>query len=149
MEKKKHVKCKMGSPPVAELVLGVQQTYRAMQRTCSCGNGRGYKTTQALQKHQRENVTQSFALDAAFVRSTCFQCVRLRISRFAGPFDSSMNTSTRAHSEIRTIYADTVEHARLLKRISSVQRYSLQRSMRENMRSAPCAASGIMAQQLL
>ena len=23
-----------------------------MQRTCSCGNGRGYKTTQALQKHQ-------------------------------------------------------------------------------------------------
>ena len=33
-------------------LLGVQQTYRAMQRTCSCGNGRGYKTTQALQKHQ-------------------------------------------------------------------------------------------------
>ena len=31
---------------------------------------------------------------------------------------------------IRTIYADNVEHARLFKSISSVQRYSLQRSMR-------------------
>ena len=59
-----------------------------------------------------------------------FQCSRLRISRFTGPFDSSMNTSTRAHSDNRAIYADTVEHARLFKSISSVQRYSLQRSMR-------------------
>jgi hypothetical protein len=56
-----------------------------------------------------------FALDAAFVRSTCFQCSRLRISRFTRPFDSSMNTSTRASSDIRTIYADAVEHARLFK----------------------------------
>ncbi len=32
--------------------MGVQQTYRAMQKTCACGNGRGYKTNQALQKHQ-------------------------------------------------------------------------------------------------
>ena len=62
-----------------------------------------------------------FALDAAFVRSTCFQCSKLRISRFTGPY-------------IRTNYADTVEHARLFKSISSVQRYSLQRSMRANMR---------------
>ena len=31
---------------------------------------------------------------------------------------------------IRTIYADNVEHARLFKSISSVQRYSLHRSMR-------------------
>ncbi len=77
-----------------------------------------------------------FALDAAFVCSTCFQCSRLRISRFTGlfdssmntstracsrlrishytvPFDSSMDTSTRAHSDIRIIHADTVEHASL------------------------------------
>ena len=85
-----------------------------------------------------------FALDAAFVRSTCFQCSRLRISRFTGPFDSSMNTSTRAHSDIRTIYADTVEHARLFKSISSVQRYLLQRSMRANMRSAPGAVAALL-----
>ena len=57
----------------------------------------------------------------------------------------ALDTSARAHSDIRTIYADTVEHARLFKSISIVQRYSLQRSMRANMRSAPCAASGIMA----
>ncbi len=74
-----------------------------------------------------------FALKAAFVRSICFQCSRLRISRFTGPFDSSMSTSTRAHSDIRTVYADTVEHARLFKSISGVQRYSLQRSMRADM----------------
>ncbi len=80
-----------------------------------------------------------FALDAAFMRSTCFQCSRLRMSRFTRPFDSSMFTSTRAHSDTRTIYSDTAEHARLFKSISSVQRYSLQRSMRANMRSAPCA----------
>ena len=47
---------------------------------------------------------------------------------------------------IRTIYVDTVEHAQLFTSISNVQRYSLQRSMRANLRSAPCAASGIMAQ---
>ena len=40
---------------------------------------------------------------------------------------------------IRTIYADTVEHARLFKSISSVQRYSLQRSMRANMRGSSAA----------
>jgi hypothetical protein len=68
------------------------------------------------------------------------------VYRVTGPFDSSMNTSTRAHSDIRIIYSDTVEHARLFKSMSSVQRYSLQRSMRANMRSAPCAASGIMVQ---
>jgi hypothetical protein len=85
-----------------------------------------------------------FALDAAFVRSTCFQCSRLRISRFTGPFDSSMNTSTRAHSDIRTIHAENAEHALLLKSISSAQRCSLQRSMRANMRSAHCACFMIM-----
>ncbi len=68
------------------------------------------------------------------------------VHRVTGPFDSSMNTSTRAHSDIRTTYFDTVEHARLFKSISRVQRYSLQRSMRANMRSAPCAASGITVQ---
>jgi hypothetical protein len=68
-----------------------------------------------------------FAIDAASVRSTCFHCSRLRISRFTGSFDSSMNTSTRAHSDIRTTYADTVEHARLFKSTSSVQRYSLRK----------------------
>ena len=62
------------------------------------------------------------------------------VYRVTGPFDSSMNTSTRAHTDIRTIYSDTAEHARLFKSVSSVQRYSLQRSMRANMRSAPCAA---------
>ena len=45
------------------------------------------------------------------------------VYRVTGPFDSSMNTSTRTQSDIRTIYADTVEHARLFKSISSVQRY--------------------------
>ena len=45
---------------------------------------------------------------------------------------------------IRTIYADNVEHARLFESISSVQRYSLQRSMRAHMRSAPCARFIIM-----
>ncbi len=52
------------------------------------------------------------------------------------------NTSARAHSE--AIYADTVEHARLFKSISGVQRYSLQRSMRASIRSAPCARFMIM-----
>ncbi len=66
------------------------------------------------------------------------------VYRVTGPFDSSMNTSTRAHSDIRTIYTDTVEHARLFESISSVQRYSLQRSMRANMRSARCARFMIM-----
>ena len=39
-------------------------------------------------------------------------------------------TYLHVHIAIRTIYADNVEHARLFKSISSVQRYSLQRSMR-------------------
>ena len=46
---------------------------------------------------------------------------------------------TRAHSDMRTIYADTVEHARLFESTSSVQRYSLQRSMRANMRGSSAA----------
>ncbi len=57
------------------------------------------------------------------------------VYRVTGPFDSSINTSTRAHSDIRTIYADTVGHARLFESISCVQRYSLQRS-----RCAHCCA---------
>ncbi len=58
----------------------------------------------------------------------------------------SVRCAQTCEVHIRTIYADNVEHARLFKGISSVLSYSLQRSMRANMRSAPCAASGIMVQ---
>jgi hypothetical protein len=63
---------------------------------------------------------QLLALDAALVRSTFFQCSRLRLLRCTGPYDSSMGTSTRAYSDMRATYADTAEHAWLFKSISAV-----------------------------
>jgi hypothetical protein len=54
-----------------------------------------------------------FALDAAFqvLQHSCAALASIAagfVYRVTGPFDSSMNTSTRAHSDIRTIYVDTV-----------------------------------------
>jgi hypothetical protein len=84
-------------------LLGVQQTYRAMQRTCSCGNGRGYKTTQALQKHQntaghKRKCDPDFAAaeeaDRAANRAT-----REKVKKATREADKAANKATRGEKE--------------------------------------------------
>ncbi len=101
----------------------------------TCGSG------QALQRHQSSMNTSAHAhSDIRAIYADTVELARLfkSISSIYTCMKQASYTYTRAHSDVRTVYADTVEHARLFKSISGVQRYSLQRSMRANMRSAPC-----------